>query len=821
MTQIFSRDEALQASVEYFNGDTLAADVFVNKYALRNGEKYYEKTPDDMHKRLAKEFARIEQKYPNPMSEQEIYELLKDFKYTVPQGSPMSAIGNPFQIQSVSNCFVVETGDSYGWICNADQEMAHIYRRRGGVGLDLSAIRPKGMPTKNAAKTTDGIIPFMERFSNTTREVAQSGRRGALMETISIHHPQILDFICSKRDLKKITGANISVRVSDEFMQAVKDDTEFELRWPVDSKTPKISKMIKAREIWNELVESNWLSAEPGILFWDRIIDECPTSSYEEFVSQSTNPCSELPLTPYDSCRLMLLNLLGFLENPYTDIAKFDYDKFDSLVQKSQRLMDDLIDLELESIDKIVEKINSDPEPLEIKRVELDLWSKIAEKCSKGRRTGLGISALGDVIASLNVKYGSKESIEITEKIYKQLALSAYRSSVELAKERGPFQVWDWKKEKDNKYLNKLFDVDAKLMSDNKKYGRRNIALLTTAPAGSVSVLLQSTSGVEPAFLLSYKRRRKINPGDSNVKIDFVDESGDSWQEYEVFHHGLEKWKKITGENDITKSPYFGATSADINWMSSVELQAAATKWIDHSLSKTCNLPNDASRELISDIYIQAWSLGCKGFTIYRDGCRSGVLISSEPKEDKSEKQSNSIHYQSAPKRPEVLDCDIHRFMVKGEELIFFIGLIDNDPFEIFGGISETISIPKKFLRGKMKKRPFKSGAKYDLILGEGDDELIIKDIVNVFNNPNQSAFTRLLSLSMRHGAPIQYIVEQLQKDREADLFSFAKVVSRALKKYIQDGTKRSGTCPECSSSDLAYTEGCLTCLSCSYSKCG
>lgn len=1135
-------EKAFEKSLEYFNGDDLAASVFLTKYALTSPDgDILEETPDAMHRRLAKEFARIESKYPNPMSEEEIYNLLKNFKYIVPQGSPMAGIGNPYQTMSLSNCFVIESPwDSYGGILKTDQEEAQIMKRRGGVGFDISTIRPKGLTTNNAAKTTDGIAVFMERFSNTCREVAQGGRRGALMLTISVHHPEIRTFINVKRDLKKVTGANISVRLTDEFMNAVKNKTKFELRWPVDSKNPQVKELVDANELWTEIIESAHACAEPGLLFWDTILRRTPAHCYSEFVSTSTNPCQpgwatvltpegirtfdqidvgskiwsgkrwttvikkqltgvktvyaykttagvfygtenhrvvskgqkievkdakfidvsigqlseeqieenvnsqdvvegltwgiwklgaleklfqnyehevnaapattneemwigfmknkylssgtnpkdlilpfqldksdsrkirgflkglysaigdvvdnnitlnltnsklaeqiqlllsslgiqsylevfdnndncvlnitndkakktfskligfthfikqkklknieccesssmeasmkevsaqiydvrkvseehvyditvdapehtywsggllvsncgELLLSPYDSCRLLLVNVTSFVENPFTDKAKFNYEKYAEVCQKAQRLMDDMIDLELECIDRILEKISNDSEPYDVKKIEIDLWTKIKDACYKGRRTGTGVTGIGDAIAGLNVVYGSEESIKLIETIYRELAVNAYRSTVQLAKERGPFPVYNYELEKDHEFIKQIMDLDSKLCEDWKKYGRRNIALTTTAPAGSVSILTQTTSGIEPAFLLHYKRRRKINPTDKDsVKVDFVDHMGDKWTEYDIYHHWFKKWMDITGKTDVKDSPYYGATSNDINWVNKVKAQAAAQKWVCHSISNTTNVPNDTSIDVVKDIYMTGWESGTKGVTVYRDGCRSGVLVSADHNSNNEQKQNekeNACVFKTynAPKRPKELNCDIHFVTVNREKWTIFVGKLENKPYEIMGGLSKFVNIPKKVKSGKIVKYNGSEHvvARYDLHYDyeKGpEDEVIIKDITNIFDNATYAAFTRTISLALRHGTPVQYVVEQLQKgsEKEDDLFSFSRAMVRVLKNYIADGTKVTGdkVCPSCSSNDLIYQEGCATCKSCGYSKC-
>ena len=818
------RKEVFDEALDYFGGDNLAADVFL-KYALRNGDNFLESSPDQMHKRLAKEFARIEASYPNPMNESEIYSLLKDFKQIIPQGSPMSGIGNTNQIQSLSNCFVVDSAcDSYAGILFTDQEQVQIMKRRGGVGHDVSTIRPRGMPTKNAAMTTDGIAVFMDRFSNSCREVAQGGRRGALMLTIDCRHPEIMTFLNIKRDKRRVTGANISVKWHDDFMQAVVEGHDYSLRWPVDCLPNEASvvKTVNAREVWEAFVDAAWSSAEPGALFWSTALQNSPADIYKDygFGSTSTNPCGEIILSPYDSCRLMVINLKTFVTSPFSAKSNFDFEKFSSVVSKAQRLMDDMIDLEIESIDRILDKIANDTEPNCIKLIEKDLWEKIRATCLKGRRTGLGITALGDTLAALSLRYGSDESIEMTEKIYKALAIASHSESVRLAAERGSFPVWDYELEKNHVYLNRILDeCDLNVGETYRKTGRRNIANTTTAPVGSVSCLTQTTSGIEPAYLLSYKRRRKVTSDLESV--DFVDDLGDRWQMYDVFHPGVAEWMKITGESDVSKSPYHGATSVDIDWGKSVDLQAAAQKWVDHSISKTCNLPKDATRETVADVYMKAWLTGCKGFTVYRDGCRDGVLVSN----DSAPANHDSLPGRSAPKRPELVECEIHRANISGEAWIIFVGIKDGIPFEVFGGLSELVEIPRKYKEGQIRKRTRKTvESKYDLVLDQGDDELIINDIVRVFANPNHTAFTRTISLSLRHNVPVQFIVEQLSKDKDADLFSFSKVIARCLKKYIADGTKVSngiieGEC--CSEPNIVYQEGCATCSTCGYAKCG
>jgi len=1134
------REKALRETNEYFEGDELAPDVFM-KYALRDtAGNLLETNPDQMHRRLAKEFARIESKYKNPMSEDEIYHLLKDFKDVVPQGSPMSGIGNPYQLQSLSNCFVIDQPhDSYGGILFSDQEQVQIMKRRGGVGFDVSTIRPKGQPTTNAARTTDGIGIFMERFSNSTREVAQGGRRGALMLTIDCRHPEIETFIDIKRDLKKVTGANISVRFTDEFMRAIESNADFVLRWPVESsiETAEICKTVNARQIWEKFVDAAWTSAEPGALFWDTVVNQGIVDRYRDvgYKTISTNPCitgdsliavadgrnavsiaslaqegldvpvystdlktgktvvkmgrnprltgekrevwkltlddgsalratpdhkilrkdlvyvplselkpgdsivpfnsfnsngyrqicntgeklkgdgfrnrrqyrliheffngpvnakthaihhldfnslndrienlsvllhedhrelhsakmrgennpyhkmddmwkhnfashpgasngrfsgftnedlisegqkiyardgkftskswtahakavgapihisndfrfgnfsnfkscvignhkvasvefigfedvfnitvddnhnyfvitsnsddnfiessgicvkncGEIPLSPYDSCRLMVVNLTSFVNNPFTDSAQFDFDRFNSVVMKAQRLMDDLVDLEVECVDRILAKIKNDPQPTHVKKIELDLWEKIRAAGLNGRRTGLGVTGLGDALAALNVQYGNDTSIEMTESIYKALAVGAHRSSLQLAKERGAFPVFEYEREKDHPYLTKVMNsVGDDAVQMWQSTGRRNIALTTTAPVGSVSCLTRTTSGIEPAFLLSYKRRRKITQGDLTSRVDYVDPMGDKWQEYTVYHHWFKKWMDVTGKSDPKDSPYWGGTANDIDWVKSVDIQAAAQRWIDHSISKTCNLPNSATKETVNDVYLRAWASGCKGFTVYRDGCRTGVLVATDEPKKENKKQEE----RTAPKRPKALSCDIHRANVRdasgeSQPWLVLVGLLDGKPYEVFCGIPTSIEIPKKYKTGSIVKNGKRDGiTTYNLHVPVDDENLVFKDIANLFDNPTQGAFSRTVSLALRHEVPIQYIVEQIQKDKNSDMFSFSKVVSRVLKGYIPDGAKTGGmTCSECGSKDLVYQEGCMTCASCGSSKC-
>ena len=824
---MYTYQQVFNSSLKYFKGDELAASVFAGKYALQDSEgNYLELTPDDMHQRLASEFAGIEAEYDNSMCYEDIYNLFKDFKYIVPQGSPMSGIGNKAKIQSLSNCFVIESpADSYAGILKTDQEQVQIMKRRGGVGFDISTIRPKGMYTSNAAKTTDGIEVFLDRFSNSCREVAQGGRRGALMLSISVHHPQVMEFIKIKRDITRVTGANISVRVTDEFMTAVKAETEYIQRWPVDSKTPEVHDHVDAKEVWDALIEGAHASAEPGVLFWDTATRMTPSDAYADvgFGSVSTNPCGEIILSPYDSCRLMLVNLTSFVLKPWTQDAKFDLGKFREITRKAQRLMDDMIDLEVKQIDKILHKIDYDPESSHVKYYERTLWEEIRKVAINGRRTGLGITGLGDAIAMLGQTYGSEESIKTTEEIYKWLSLASYEESIQLAKERGAFPVFNHRKEKDHPFLERIFsELKPEVIEDYRTYGRRNIANTTTAPAGSVSCLTQTTSGIEPSFMLHYTRRKKVQNGE---EVMFVDDLGDEWTEFTVYHHAFKQWMKKKGYSElevdaaVQNSPYHKATANEIDWRAKVKLQAVAQKWICHAISNTTNLPADIDVATVKDIYMMGWELGCKGITVYRDGSRSGVLVAAdEKKEDKA-----AIVERGAPKRPEELECDIYHTSIKGQKWAVLIGLLNGKPYEVIGGSAEQIEIPSKFRNGKLYKRTFKTrNSKYDLTIGEGDNQLVVKDVVSIFDNPNHAGYTRVISTSLRHGVPVQYLVEQMQKDKEMDMFSFSKVISRCLKNYIINGTEVDRTCPECGAEgSLVYQEGCVTCKSCGSGQCG
>lgn len=816
-------DEAYAASLGYFKGDAIAAQKYLSKYALQGPSGDIEEpTPDLMHRRLAREFARIELTYPNPMSEDEIFGLLDGFRYVVPQGGPMSGIGNPYQVQTLSNCFVVPSPhDSYGGILRTDQEQVQIMKRRGGVGFDISTIRPKGLPTANAARTTDGIEVFMERWSNSCREVAQGGRRGALMLSLSCHHSQVRDFINIKRDLKKVTGANISIRLSDEFMRAVSDGTQVQLRFPVERDVPHIvEEMVDARALWDEMVRGAHDYAEPGLLFWDTIVDRSPADIYaaEGFRSISTNPCAEIPMGP-DACRLMLVNLVSFVKRQFQSDASWDRAGFIDVVMRAQRLMDDMVDLEVECIDRIIAKVRSDPEPENVRSIEIEMWERFRLMALQGRRTGLGVTAVGDAIAMLGMKYGSDESITFIESVYRDLALATYMSSAVLARERGAFPIHDYARERKHPFLRQLFDASPELERLVKRYGRRNIACNTTAPAGTVSLMTQTTSGIEPAFLLSYVRRSKVTASDRNATVDFVDGMGDRWQEFQVFHHGFRQWMDATGHgpDDIKLSPYWGATSADIDWGARVRLQAAAQRWVDHAISSTINLPEDTPIEVTKRIYAAGWEAGCKGITVYRAGSRSGVLV-----EKKDEGKEGLFGQSHAPKRPDELPCRIHHTQIKNETWTILIGLLEGRPYEVFGGLSRYVEIPKKYDEGVIIKRSKKTApSTYDLRISNGSD-LVLKDVVDQFDNPNYSAMTRIISLALRHGTDVTYVVEQLQKDRDSDMFSFAKCIARVLKTYIRDGNHVSGIkrCGGCGSTNLRYQEGCPSCLDCLWSRC-
>ena len=835
----YTQEEAVKASLDYFKGDDLAARVWVNKYALKDSEgNIYELTPDDMHWRIAKEIARIENKYPNPLSEQEVFDLIKNFEYIVPQGSPMAGIGNPYQIASLSNCFVIgNAGDSYGGIMKVDQEQVQLMKRRGGVGHDLSHIRPKGSHVKNSALTSTGIVPFMERYSNSTREVAQDGRRGALMLSISINHPDAEDFIDAKMEQGKVTGANVSVRMDDAFMKAVKEGKDYTQKYPIHSNDPKFSKTIDASEVWKKIVHNAWQSAEPGILFWDTIARESVPDCYADlgYKTVSTNPCGEIPLCPYDSCRLLAINLFSYVENPFTPEAKFNFELFKKHVGYAQRIMDDIIDLELEKVDAILEKIDADPESDEIKSVERNLWLNIRNKAQEGRRTGIGITAEGDMLAALGIRYGSKKGNAFSVEVHKTLAIAAYRASVYGAKERGAFTIFDAEREKNNPFILRLKEADEKLYYEMLEFGRRNIALLTIAPTGTTSLMTQTTSGIEPVFLPVYKRRRKVNPNDKNVRVDFVDEVGDSWEEYVVFHHRFKQWMEANNidvaknysqeELDaiVKQSPYYKATSNDVDWLSKVQMQGAVQKWVDHSISVTINLPNDVTEELVGELYLKAWEVGCKGVTVYRDGSRSGVLISNDEKKDDEVEMLTNF----PTKRPQVLDADVVRFQNSKEKWIAFIGLIDGKPYEIFTGLADDedgILIPRWVNDGVIIKNRNEDGSsRYDFqYKNKRGYKTTIEGLSYKFN-PEFWNYAKLISSTLRHGMPIEKVVDlinSLQLDSES-INTWKNGVARALKRFVEDGTQAKGRCSNCNSDKLVYQEGCLTCQDCGSSKCG
>lgn len=837
--QTFSYEEALKSSLNYFKGDELAATVWVNKYALKDSfGRIYEKNPNQMHIRIAKEIARIENKYPNPLGEKEIYQLLKDFKYIVPQGSPMTGIGNRFQIASLSNCFVIGNegfSDSYGGIMKIDQEQVQLMKRRGGVGHDLSHIRPKGSPVLNSALTSTGVVPFMERYSNSTREVAQDGRRGALMLSISIKHPDSGKFIDAKLERNKVTGANISVRIDDEFMKAVVNNDKYQQAYPVESPNPSVTKNIEARTLWDKIVHNAWQSAEPGVLFWDTIIRESVADCYADYGYRtvSTNPCGEIPLCPYDSCRLLAINLYSYVDNPFTEQAVFNFNRFKKHVHYAQRIMDDIIDLEIEKIDAILNKINNDPEDSELKRVEINLWENIRTKAEEGRRTGIGITAEGDMLAALDLRYGSEDAIDFAVEVQKILAVEAYRSSVELAKERSPFPIFNAHLEKNNSFIKRLKGEDEQMYADMVKYGRRNIALLTIAPTGTTSLMTQTTSGIEPVFMPVYKRRRKVNPNDSNSKVIFTDEVGDKWEEYNVFHHKFKVWlsvnnydvKEVLEYDDeklqeiIAQSPYYKATSNDIDWVSKVRMQGEIQKWVDHSISVTINLPDHVTEDLVAQLYITAWQSGCKGVTVYREGSRSGVLLTNN-KDDKN----NALKF----KRPKVLDAEIIRFNNNEEKWIAFIGLKDNKPYEIFTGMvdDEMFPIPKSIVKGKIiKTRDEKGVSRYDFqYVDKYGYKNTLGGLSHMFNEEFWN-YAKLISSVLRHEMPIPNVVNLISSLRlDSDTINTWKNgVERALRKYIPNGTKpkKGTTCSECGSENLVYQEGCLVCTSCGASRCG
>lgn len=846
----YTYNEAFEASKKYFEGDELAARVWATKYALKDSQgNYFELTPDDMHRRIAREIVRIERKYKNPMDEQLLFDLMNHFRYLVPQGSPMAGIGNNLQVGSLSNCFVIGLNgepDSYGGIIKIDEEQVQLMKRRGGVGHDLSHLRPKGAEVKNSALTSTGLVPFMERYSNSTREVAQDGRRGALMLTVSVKHPDSEAFVDAKMTEGKITGANVSVKIDDAFMQAAIEGKEYTQQYPIHAEKPKYTQKIDATTFWNKIIHNAWQSAEPGVLFWDTIIRESLPDCYADlgFKTVSTNPCGEIPLCPYDSCRLLAINLYSYVENPFTPNAKFNFSKFKEHVMYAQRMMDDIIDLEMEKIETIISKIEDDPETDEVKATELNLWKKIKDKTSQGRRTGVGTTAEGDMIAAMGLTYGTEEATKFSVEVHKTLALAAYRSSVMLASERGAFPVFDYKREVNNPFMNRLKEADSELYDLMVKYGRRNIACLTIAPTGTTSILTQTTSGIEPVFLPVYKRRRKVNANDKEVRVDFVDESGDAFEEYVVYHPKFITWMNINGievkdnytqeqiDEIVAKSPYYKATSNDVDWLNKVKMQGAVQKWVDHSISVTINLPNDVSEDMVNKLYVEAWKSGCKGCTVYRDGSRSGVLISL-----KNEKKKTTENAVASPadengfvthKRPIELDADVVRFQNNKEKWIAFIGLIDGKPYEIFTGIAdddEGIFCPKSVSKGKIIKVIDDNGQKrYDFqFVNKRGFKTTIEGLSEKFN-PEFWNYAKLISGVLRYRMPIAQVLKlvgSLELDNQS-INTWKVGVERALKKYLPNGEKASGqTCPNCGQESLVYQEGCLICTNCGTSRCG
>ncbi|THG52110.1 adenosylcobalamin-dependent ribonucleoside-diphosphate reductase [Muribaculum caecicola] len=839
--KIYTFDEANKASLDYFGGDELAARVWVTKYALKDSfGNIYEKTPDDMHHRIAAEIARIENKYPNPMEHDEIFALMQNFRYIVPQGSPMSGIGNNYQVGSLSNCFVIGLDgepDSYGGIMRIDQEQVQLMKRRGGVGHDLSHIRPKGTPVKNSALTSTGLVPFMERYSNSTREVAQDGRRGALMMSVSIKHPDSEAFIDAKMTEGKVTGANVSVRIDDEFMRAATQGLPYKQQYPVCSDTPSIVKETDASALWKKIVHNAWKSAEPGVLFWDTITRESVPDCYADlgFRTISTNPCGEIPLCPYDSCRLLAINLFSYVDKPFTSAAKFDFDLFKQHVAKAQRIMDDIIDLEMEKIEAILGKIDSDPEPEEVKEAERHLWEKIKAKTLKGRRTGVGTTGEGDMLAALGLRYGTPEATSFSESVHRELAVAAYGSSVRMAVERGAFEIFDAVREKDNPFINRLKEASPELYADMVKYGRRNIACLTIAPTGTTSLLTQTTSGIEPVFMPVYKRRRKVNPNDPEVRVDYVDDTGDAFEEFIVYHPKFLQWMEVCGierradysQDDLNalveKSPYYKATSNDVDWMEKVKMQGRVQKWVDHSISVTINLPNDVSEELVGRLYVEAWRSGCKGCTVYRDGSRSGVLVALEKKSQEQKASPVIVH-----KRPIELDADVVRFQNNKEKWIAFVGLLDGKPYEIFTGLADDddgIFCPKSVTRGKIIKAVDENGTKrYDFqFINKRGYKTTIEGLSDKFN-PEYWNYAKLISGVLRYGMPIDQVLKLVGglELNSQSINTWKMGVERALKKYLPNGMQASGQkCPNCGNETLIYQEGCLICTSCGTSKCG
>jgi ribonucleoside-diphosphate reductase, adenosylcobalamin-dependent len=843
----YSFDEAFQATLAYFNGDELAAKVWVNKYAMKDSfGNIYEQTPTDMHWRIAREIARIEQRYENPMSAEEIFGLLDHFRYIIPQGSPMTGIGNDFQIASLSNCFVIGmdgNADSYGAIIRIDEEQVQLMKRRGGVGHDLSHIRPKGSPVKNSALTSTGLVPFMERYSNSTREVAQDGRRGALMLTVSIKHPDSESFIDAKMTEGKVTGANVSVKMDDAFMQAAVEGKPYVQQYPIDSDEPLYSKEINAADLWHKIIHNAWKSAEPGVLFWDTILRESIPDCYADlgFRTVSTNPCGEIPLCPYDSCRLLAINLFSYVKNPFTPEAEFDYDLLRSHVAKAQRIMDDIIDLEIEKIQKIQEKIETDPESDEIKFSERHLWQKIMDKSTKGRRTGVGITAEGDMLAAMGYRYGTDEATDFAVSVQQTVALSAYRSSVTMARERGAFEIFDAQREKDNPFIRRIAEADPQLYADMVRFGRRNIACLTIAPTGTVSILTQTTSGIEPVFMPVYKRRRKVNKDDPGAHVDYIDETGDCFEEFIVYHQKFLTWMRVNGYDTtrrytqdelnalLAESPYHLASANDIDWVKKVQMQGRIQKWVDHSISVTINLPADTTEELVNELYIEAWRQGCKGCTVYRDGCRSGVLIAAEEKKDEKKRcEPCDCRQPVVEVRPKVLKCDVVRFQNNREKWVAFVGLLDGRPYEIFTGLQdddEGILLPKSVTEGVIIKNIDENGVKhYDFqFTNKRGYKTTIEGLSEKFNKEFWN-YAKLISGVLRYRMPIDQVIKMvgsLEMDNET-INTWKVGVERALKKYIVDGTAvKDQACPSCGEQTLVYEEGCLHCTNCGYSRCG
>ncbi|MDP4814863.1 MAG: adenosylcobalamin-dependent ribonucleoside-diphosphate reductase [Saprospiraceae bacterium] len=839
----YTYEEALATATDYFKGDTLAASVWVNKYALKDSfGKIYEKSPDDMHRRIAKELARIEAKYTNSLTESEIYDLLADFKYIIPQGSPMAGIGNHFQVSSLSNCFVIGTGaDSYGGIIRTDEEQVQLMKRRGGVGHDLSHIRPKGSPVMNSALTSTGIVPFMERYSNSTREVAQDGRRGALMLSVSSKHPDAEDFIDAKLEQGKVTGANVSVRIDDKFMRAVISGKKYVQQYPIDSKNPTFTKEVDASKIWDKIIYNAWKSAEPGVLFWDTIIRESVADCYADlgYKTVSTNPCGEIPLCPYDSCRLLAINLYSYVKNPFTPQSSFDFELFSKHVQIAQRLMDDIIDLEIEKIDGILAKVERDPEDSILKSVEKNLWEKVKRTCINGRRTGVGITAEGDMLAALGLRYGSEEGTSKSVEVHKTLAINAYRSSVHLARDRGSFPVFDAEREQNNPFIQRLREADPALYEEMLVHGRRNIALLTIAPTGTTSLMAQTTSGIEPVFMISYTRRRKVNPNDPEVEVNFIDEVGDHWEEFHVFHHKFLDWLQINGydvdkvkklpaeelDKIIATSPYFKGTANDVDWVQKVKMQGAIQKWVDHSISVTVNVPEETSVDMVRQIYLTAWEEGCKGCTIYRDGSRSGVLI-SDKKDSSSEHPTSSFPETSSPKRPVILDAKVVRFMNNNEPWMAVIGLLHNRPYEIFTGAAVDIfKFPDYVTQGwVIKAKDDKGQSRYDFQFTDKDGyKITIEGLSRSFNKEFWN-YAKLISGVLRHGMPLLNVVDLISglTVEQSYINTWKNGVIRSLKAFIPDGTIASeAECPECADPNgLIFKEGCLICKSCGFSEC-